>query len=289
MASEDPITVSENSEARMLDSWLKYEERGNVEYKFEVMAATEKLKPDDLIINYLARQLILAHQSPEMLKVEYQLLVEDTEDVDLLILKQYVEEEILPSTDRVPTRVGNFGEILAAIMLMEFEDYWFPIYKLRFRVKKDWSMRLTDICLFKTDGLEKPLVCFGEVKTKSTGCDKKLAVKGHSSLSKDNALDYPEILRFICTWLFEKGMRSEAELLSRIRLDKIAYDKKHRLFLVHNKNDWTDEILEKLEECKLDERLVDFTLIIVLIVDLRAVIDEVYSRAWIGAKEVLSG
>jgi len=273
----------------MLYKWLTYQERNPSNYKFAVLDVVESSNPDDEILDYLAHELVLAHGSPRMIKTEYEILLEDAEEVKLDILKTYIEEEILPAKDRISTRIGNFGEILAAKFLMEFEGFWLPIYKLRFREKKNWAMRLTDLCLIKVDDLPKPFVCYGEVKTKSAGCNLQLAVEGHSSLAKDDALANPEILHFICVWLYETGQHKAGDFLSRIRLGKLEYDKRHDLFLVHNRDDWSEEILDNLEACDLDERLVDFSVKVVLIAELKWVIDSAYARAWIGVEEIVNG
>ncbi len=150
-------------------------------------------------------------------------------------------------------------------------------------------MRLTDLCVIKKDAVPRPLVCYGEVKTKTSGCNRKLAVEGHESFRKDDALEEPEILRFICTWLYETSRFDEADFFSRIRLGKIRYDKRHDLFLVHDLGNWTEEILDNLEVCDLDERLVDFSVKIVLIDGLRTVIDTAYDRAWMELEEIIDG
>jgi hypothetical protein len=74
----------------MLQEWLSCAERESAGYKFAVVDSTELLRPNDHLLNYLAHKLVVAHQNPEMLKAEYQLLVEDTDDLDLSILKQWV-------------------------------------------------------------------------------------------------------------------------------------------------------------------------------------------------------
>ena len=272
----------------MLCKWLTCQERNLSNYKFAVLDIAESSTPDDEVLDWLAHELVLAHGSPRMIKAEYEILLEDAEKVGLDILKKYIEEEVLPARDRIPTRVGNFGEVLAAKCLMEFDGFWLPIYKLRFR-EKDWAMRLTDLCLIKVDGLARPFVCYGEVKTKSAGCNLQLAVEGHASLAKDDALANPEILHFICIWLYETGQHEEGDFLSRIRLGKLQYDKRHDLFLVHNRDNWSEEILDNLEVCDLDERLANFSVKVVLIAELRRVIDSAYARAWIGAEEIVNG
>lgn len=273
----------------MLSAWLFYQQREGSGYRFAVVDVTEKDRPDEEVLNYLAHELVLAHGNPERIRAESSIFLEDLGEVGLEGMQEYIENTFLPDKDRVSVRVGNFGEVLAACMLITFEGFWLPLYKLRFREKKDWSMRLTDLCLIRMDRAPRPLVCYGEVKTKSTGCDRRLGVKGHESLAKDDALSNPEILHFICTWLYEKGMYEEAMFFSRIRLGKIDYDRRHDLFLVHTDQTWDPEILDNLDECELDSRLVDFSVKVVLIADLRQVIDETYERVGTAGAEIVDG
>ena len=203
--------------------------------------------------------------------------------------KEFVESRILglaPSS-KVATLIGNFGEILAARILVEFEGFWFPIYKLRFREKKDWAMRLTDLCLIKTSGLPKPLVCYGEVKTSSSRYDADLGIAGHKSLAKDDALIDPEVLRFLSNVLYEAERYDEGAFILRIMLGTISFTKRHDLFLVHEQTTWNDEILARLDNIALDDaRLVDFSVKIVKIGGLRGVIDLSYARAWKAAEVI---
>lgn len=273
----------------MLNKWLTRDESSASNYKFAVTYVRELCKPDHDILHHLARELLLAHGSPRMIRDEYVILLKDAEEVGLDILKDYVEREVLPARDRIETRIGNFGEILAARFLVEFEHFWFPIYKLRFREKKDWAIRLTDVCVVRVDDVPRPLVCYGEVKTKSAGCNLELATEGHDSLAKDDALTDPEILRFICTLLYETGRQEEGQFLSGIRLGALQYDRRHDLFLVHHLLGWNEEVLDRLEARELDERLVDFSVRVFLVAELRAVIDAAYALAWEGAREIVSG
>jgi len=257
-------------------------------YKFPVIDVIEGVEITEDILDYLAREIVLAHGSPTMIKHECRRLIADVKNVKLNVVKDYIEQEILPSIDRPQARIGNFGEILAAIFLVESEGFWFPIYKLRYREKKDWSMRLTDLCLVKKVGVTKPLFCFGEVKTKSVSCNVKLGVEGHDSLAKDNALEDPEVLRFLCTQLYEMGKLDEAFFLSEIRLDLTPYDTRHDLFLIHNKEDWREEILEKLANHGLNKNLIDFSVKVILISQLKNVIDKAYARAWLAAEVMIN-
>jgi len=265
----------------MLSDWLLRQVRNPLLYKFPVVDITEIVTPDDRIKDHLALALLLAHGNPQQITDEYNLLLEDAEDNSLDLLKKYLENHVFPSSKRISVRVGNFGEVLASTFMIETEDFWFPIYKLRFREKKDWAMRLTDLCLIKRSGNAKPLVCYGEVKTISGNCDKDIAIKGHESLVLGEASDImsaPEVLHFITTILYETNKFDEARFISGIAFGAIKYNKRHDLFIIHSREEWTDEILDRLEGYSLDQRLVDFSTKVVLISRLRNLIDTTYDR-----------
>ncbi len=246
----------------MLNNWLVQQIKHLPVHKFPVTDVTESVPPDEEVVDALALALLFAHGNPQQIRDQYKLLLRDTEDNSLTILKKYLEDHIFPGGKRISVRVGNFGEVLASTFLIEFENFWFPIYKLRFREKKEWAMRLTDLCLIKQLDSTRPLVCYGEVKTISGDCDKDIAVKGHDSLvlgEAKEALSNPEILHFISTILYETSRFEEARFISGILLNTITYNKRHDLFIVHSKERWNDEILNRLDDHSLDSRLVDFS------------------------------
>jgi hypothetical protein len=289
----------------LLDSWLSTSKREPCSYKFAVRDITECAlpnlsDPEDTILNHLSYHLLIAHGDPEMIKGECKLLLEDLEELNLgklksyvdSTIKNYVDNQILPSNKpgfKLSTWIGNFGEVLASQILIDSEGFWFPIYKLRFREKRAWAMKLTDFCLIKTNGLPKPLICYGEVKTKSSTCDPQLGIKGHDSLVKDDALQEPEILKFFCTMLYTSSRLDEADLFSRIRLDKIDYNKQHCLFLIHDKSTWQEDVLSNLNSHQINSNLIDFSVTVILVERLRQVIDESYSRAWKSVKGWING
>ncbi|HYT45334.1 MAG TPA: DEAD/DEAH box helicase, partial [Methylomirabilota bacterium] len=267
----------------MLGKWLTQQMRHPSIYKFPVTNVTELVAPNECILDDLALTLLLAHGNPQLIKDQYNLLLKDAEDNSLQVLKKYLEDHILPDKSIMHgiARIGNFGEVLASTYMIEFENFWFPIYKLRFREKKDWAMRLTDLCLIKRVDNENPLVSYGEVKTISGNCDKNIAIKGHDSLVLGEASDFlaePEILRFISRILYETDRLEEAQFISQIQLGIIKYNKRHDLFIIHSSEQWTEEILDRLEGHPLDQRLVDFSIKIVLLSQLRQLIGTVYDR-----------
>lgn len=269
----------------MLRNWLVYQQRENSTYqKFAVVDVIEKSELDDQILDHLAHDIVLAHIEPELLADAYRELAQDVSELNLDLLKEFLETKILPNkTNGIPALIGNFGEIVAASLLTEFEDFEIPIYKLRFREKQNWAARLTDLCLIKTSNLPKPTVCYGEVKTHTSACDLQLAVKGHNSLAKDNALADPEILRFLCNVLYNAQRFEQRELFLKIWLGKADYNRRHDLFLIHDADNWDEGVLHNLEALELDDRLVDFSVKVVLITKLRQVIDTAYIRTCVAA------
>ncbi len=271
----------------MLQEWLTFKERETRPYQFRVVDFSEIDPAGEDVSHFLGSQLLLAHADREKIKEDYQILIEDIEEVHLDFLKDYIHKEILPT--RKITQVGNFGETLAAAILMDFEGFWLPIYKLRFREKRDWAMRLTDLCLFHVDDVNNPLVCYGEVKTKSSGSNPKIAIEGHESIRKDDALSDAEILRFISDRLREAGHLEEYRFITRIRLGKISYRTRHDLFIIHDKAHWKDDVLDNLNACQLDSKLVDFSVRVILIEGLAGIIESAYDKCHVAAMEIISG
>lgn len=270
----------------MLDQWLSLELRQEKEYKFKVIDISERIEPAEEVISYLARCVLVAHISPIMLKAECEILLEDAEDAGLDQLRGYIKDSIIPNNRS--TVVGDFGEVLGAQILMVFEHFSLPIFKLRYREKKDWAMRLMDLCLIRSEGLDKPLICYGEVKTRSKDCELNIGCKGHDSLTKGDILQNAEILQFIARSLYESSLFEEARFISKIRLGKIDYDYRHDLFIIHNRDKWQEEILDRLNNHNLSDSLLDFSVKVALITDLSELIDTVYDHIVNAAREVIN-
>lgn len=293
-----------------LKDWLHSDIRNPCVFDFDVFDVGEEYDCNDDVIAFLADLMVTSHGNPRIIVDDLRKLIEDARQAKLYIIENYVsaellanfpaaerqiiqkylENEILPHGDEktvLITKVGNFGEIVAAQYLLEFEGYWLPIYKLQYREKKDWASKLTDLCVIKLRPNEKPLVCYSEVKTHSSQLDKNLGIEGHDSLIRDDALKNLEILRFISKRLYDAGKFDEANFISDLKLGRVEYDKKHELHLVHEFNEWNEEILTRLENHGMDAGLVDFCVRIFLIKNLRVLIDAVYANSWAAAKTLV--
>jgi len=273
----------------MLKNWLTTSPRNPSQYKFPVIDISELKESDDEVAIALGNLILQSHGNPQMIETELLLLLEDITNLNLDVIKEYLEKEILPKRERVIVRVGNFGEILAANLLIKFEDFEFPIYKLRLREKKDWAAKLTDICLIKKNEGEIPCVFYGEVKTRSDKLDVNTGIEGHNSLATDDALENPEILNFICKWLYETQKFEEATFYSKLRLGKTMYTKRHELFIVHNLETWNDEVLQRLHDFEIDVRLENFAVRVIYVSSLRDLIDLSYEKCVNAAEDLIYG
>lgn len=274
----------------MLKNWIKAEVRQPCPYtkfsltEFTEIRAIDPTEKDEQNIAYMGQLLVRYHGNPEMIADDLRMLADDAASIGLTIVKNYVEAHVLPSKGRISTRIGNWGEIIASQCMTEFDGYSFPIYKLRFREKRSWAMRLTDLFFVKDIASDNPTVCYGEVKTHSgenyNTSIKRVAIEAHESLRKDDALGEPEILNFIRNLLYTSNRFEEARFFGLIQHKRITYNLVHILFLVHNSTIWRDEILEELQNHTLDVRLRNLGVYVLRVSNLRRVIDASYDNAW---------
>lgn len=274
----------------MLKNWLNSVARQPCPYqKFQVTEITELQQidlsnPFDENVTYIGRLLVEYHGDPQLIADDLAMLAQDSGSVGLNLVKEYIEKRILPKPTANITRIGNWGEILASQCMVEFNEYSFPVYKLRFREKRNWAMRLTDLFLIKFPSSGNPIICYGEVKTRSKlkygKRVKRVAIEAHDSLKKDDALTDPEILTFLRSLLYLNKRRREALFLGQIQNRLTPYEVTHMLFLVHESEIWKEEILEELEKHQIDNRLQNLSVVILRVTNLGQLIDIAYQNAW---------
>ncbi len=272
----------------VLADWLKSQQRDTNPFKFRVVDISEEISPTSETINLLSEEYMVANISPKVLKMALGKLKDDCGELNLQEFQKYIKDN-LTDEGETSTLVGSFGEIISTIYLVQFEKYWLPVYKLRYREKKNWAMRMTDVFVVNTNDNKKPIVSYGEVKTNTSGYQGSIGIKGHNSIKRDNALENPDILRFIINTLSDQGKEIEASFFMDIQLNKVHYEIKHKLFLIHDTRFWKEKILENLNAIELDSALQDFTVYPVLIDDLRALIDDSFKNSWRAAEVIANG
>ena len=134
--------------------WLKSQQRDTNPFKFRVVDICEENPPTLELINFLSEEYIVANISPKALKLALSKLKNDCGELNLQKFQEFVEAN-LTDEEKISTLVGSFGEIISTIYLVQFEKYWLPVYKLRYREKKNWAMRMTDVFVVNTEDMQK--------------------------------------------------------------------------------------------------------------------------------------
>lgn len=253
----------------VVKDWLKIEERNPNPYSFKIKDAIENSVDKDAVVQFCGSELINAVRNLRFL--EYIL-----KNNDLKILSEYVRNNVF-ALEGSKTWVGDFGEVLCASILRDCDKHIIPIYKLRGREKKEWSMRLTDILTYKNEN-DAIIINFSEVKTrtKKKECNAPKAYEKLQNEMKDTKI---EIIDFIQRKLYDEGKFEQANLFLDVYFGKIKTLKYSILFLVYEKQLWDEQILTGLNAIfnNRDKRI--FEVRIIRILNLRELIQNSYKCA----------
>lgn len=187
---------------------------------------------------------------------------------------------------KLNTRVGDFGEVVAADVLETTEGLAVPIFKLRYRETTAWAMRLTDVFAVRhADDGEIEAFCFTSAKAGVTRPPRSVAVEGYQQLVADERDASPEILWFVRERLFEAGQYEECARFDRVSGRPGSVTRLFRLVLVFDSALWNEAALAELNDA-LTPLLREFRAYVVLTPELRSRVEECYGNAaagWIGS------
>ena len=184
--------------------------------------------------------------------------------------------------DRVPTRIGDFGEIVAGRLLESEEGLSRPIEKLRYKDDHNWPMRLTDVfCIGRDSGRIVNFV-FCEAKAGATSPSEDLAVVAYDRLAQDFDTERPEILFMTLEHLWAEGHYDEWEELCDAMRQREPVPRGMRLVLVFDDAAWNDKVILKLEEALQEDDATtcdDFKCYLITTDGLRPLIEASYGKA----------
>lgn len=235
----------------MIEDWLKYDEQENTDYVFKLIHITENQSPpDEKLIEYLQEKILTSYRRLDFYK--FHLGETATEDE----IRSYVKEQVIPKEknqfDR-NVRQGDWGEILAALIVSKFQNLEIPINKLQWKFNKDKAVFGTDLIAFnKGEKIED--IYYYEIKTRLNP-DKKegknpnrhyIAVWAYQSLYKDEQSPTETIANFLEQLYFEKEDYDAATKFQDIVKNPNNYNRKFELFLIIEKSKFIDEILKEL-------------------------------------------
>lgn len=271
----------------IFDNWLEYSKQ-NSNYKFTIVNVTEKnSSKEDELIKYLQKEVLLVYRKIEFYKFN---LAEESEEN---IIK-YVKEQVIPK-DENPIdrniRQGDWGEVLAALIVLKFQNLQIPINKLQWKFNKNKSVFGTDLIAFNKGEQIKDIYYY-EIKTRLNPQNKEgsesnkhfIAVLAYKTLLIDSQSPTESIADFLERLFFEKEEYEKALKFKDIIKHPENYQKKYEVFLIVEKNNFIKKMREILEELNnLSPKLDPLNITIVLIDNLEKLIN----RTWENIEKTL--
>jgi hypothetical protein len=131
-----------------LDNWLAYESESG-SFKFSFIRITENNKPDINIIKLLQKEILFSYKPDGFYSLYFGKSASE-EDIREYVLKQVIPAENNQFDRNV--RQGDWGEILASLIVTYFQKLEIPINKLQWKMNKDKAVFGTDLIAFDNAG-----------------------------------------------------------------------------------------------------------------------------------------
>jgi len=238
---------------KVIEDWLEYEKKEDTGYIFRLIHITENQSPpDDNLIKYLQEKILLSYRTLDFYKFHLGETVTEDE------IRSYLKEQVIPKNENQfdrNVRQGDWGEVLAALIVSKFQDLEVPINKLQWKFNKDKAVFGTDLLAFnKGDKIED--IYYYEIKTRLNPNNKEtkngeshyIAVWAYRSLEKDEQSPTESIADFLERLYFEKEEYDTASKFKDIVKNPQNYNRKFELFLIIEKSKFIDEILQELND-----------------------------------------
>ena len=233
----------------MLDQWLEINKNDDMSFVFRLINIVETTTPEDHVKDYLGQEILKAYKNIDYLKFIYR-----EEPQDKLI--KYITEYVLPSgKNQIAKNVqqGDFGEILASLIVEYFMGLTVPIRKLRWKFNHERSMFCTDMIAHNTHGAIKDIYYY-EVKTRliirkeQFGNESNyITVNAYNSLLKDEKTPNEGIANFLSNYYYEINDYDAASKYSAIVNHPERYNRNFELFFVIEKAKYIDAIIDDLQ------------------------------------------
>lgn len=262
----------------MIENWLTYEPEKN-KYSFTVCSITEKNTPNSDLIEFLQENIITSYRTLEFYK--FHLGESATKDQ----IRDYIKKQVIPKDENQidkNVRQGDWGEILAGIVVTYFQNLEIPINKLQWKFNKDKAVFGTDLIAFnKGDNIED--IHYYEIKTRLNPQNKEgrepnrnyISILAHNSLLKDEQSPTESIADFLERLYVAKGDYDTASKFKDIVKNPQKYNRKFELFLIVEKNNFDAKILTELN--KLPPQLEPLNITIILIENLKNLVKNTWN------------
>jgi hypothetical protein len=263
-------------EKEYLDAWLTVDEPKPCPYVFKLIEVNERLSPDEHIKVFLGKEMLSSYRNLDYLKFRYGKRPQEQ-------LTKYLLDNAFPSQEnQIDKNVGqgDFGEILAGLIVTYYADLEVPLKKMRWKFNRSRSTFCTDI-MAHNKGSTISDVYYYEVKTrlrikkeKVNGVSNHITINAHNALLKDQEAPNEAIADFLSRFYFEIDEFDKADQYGDLVIARHNYTRNFGLFFIINKTSLIKRILQELHD--LPPALKPLTVTVVLIQDLAKIID--YTR-----------
>ncbi|MDR0835843.1 MAG: DUF1837 domain-containing protein [Tannerella sp.] len=270
---------------KSIKDWLNYQEQKGYTYSFSFFEVTENMTPDDTLVNLLQESILFSYRSKDFYNYRFSKTATAEE------IRQYLNDQVIPADknrfDR-NVRQGDWGEILAGLIVTYFQNLVIPINKLQWKFNKDKSVFGTDLIAFNNDDTIKDIYYY-EIKTRlhpDTKEGKKpnrqyLSIWAYKSLEKDANSPTESIANFLEMLYFEKANRlnSSEDYTKALKFTDIVtnpqnYNKIYEIFLIVEKAKFNTVILDALND--LPPQLLQLDVTVILIDNLKELVEKTW-------------
>jgi len=263
----------------MIDQWLSSYPSSPLHKLYAQVNVVEIVDPSENVKDYLGKELVDSYRQLDFLKFHYESLPEAD-------LRNYLKTYTLPPDHNQITknvRQGDFGEVLAHLIVSFFENRAVPLKKMRWKFNAGRSVFSTDM-LAHNHGPAITDLYYYEIKSRLNikkesinGLNAFVTIHAHNSLLKDANQPNEGIADFLSRYYFEKEDFAQATKYHDIVNNPTKYNKSYELFFIIETPKYIDDILDDLEV--LPPGLNPLRVTIVLIKNLGRLIVEVQNRA----------
>ena len=261
----------------MVEQYFKhFKQRDDLAFDFFYISQEKAV--DNAFLENLKENLLISYRALE----QYQFHLREASEEKI---KDYVRDYVIPQdisgVDR-NVRQGDWGEILAGLMVSKFQDLSIPINKLRWKVNKNKSVFGTDLIAFN-NGETITDIHYYEIKTRLYSHKKEgaqphygyISILAHNSLLKDNNAPSEMLADFLMRYYIDRNQFDMAAKFSDIVQNPSKYNRKFELFFIVEENKYTDKIFEELND--LPPQLDPLRVTVIIIKDLQKLIDDTWS------------
>jgi hypothetical protein len=261
----------------ILDNWLEYQPQAK-KLAFSYVRITEKEPPSIETTRILQEKLLFGYRT-ECFYSRYFGSTATEEEI-----RKYILEQVIPADnsqfDR-NVRQGDWGEILASLIVSYFQKLEITIDKIQWKFNKDKSVFCTDLIAFDKKNIKD--IYYYEIKTRQYPNEKEgkkgekkqfITVLAYRSLLKDAESPTESIADFLAKLYSFKGDYETADKFMDIVKNPQKYNKKYELFLIVESKKFSAYMLDDL--IALSPVLSPLNVVVVLIDNLKQLVDNTW-------------